>query len=148
MASIRAFAGRTLQRCYQHLPISWTTRLAIKDAVFRTFAPVLKHTNVYRRWYAFGQQRGAAVVDVPLPAPLPRLADPAVSVSGEPNPAARWMHDVIGNALVQTSLLSWQGWIALVFQVLGVGVAAWFLLIRPRQRRRAERAASRVPATV
>ena len=54
----------------------------------------------------------------------------------------------IGNALVQTSLLSWQGWIALVFQVLGVGVAAWFLLIRPRQRRRAERAASRVPATV
>ena len=54
----------------------------------------------------------------------------------------------IGNALVQTSLLSWQGWIALVFQVLGVGVAAWFLLIRPRQRHRAERAASRVPATV
>ena len=54
----------------------------------------------------------------------------------------------IGNALVQTSLLSWQGWIALVFQVLGVGVAAWFLLIRPRHRRRAERAASRVPATV
>ena len=54
----------------------------------------------------------------------------------------------IGNALVQTSLLSWQGWIALVFQVLGVGVAAWFLLIRPRQRRRAERAASSVPATV
>ena len=32
--------------------------------------------------------------------------------------------------------------------VLGVGVAAWFLLIRPRQRRRAERAASSVPATV
>ena len=54
----------------------------------------------------------------------------------------------IGNALVQTSLLSWQGWIALVFQVLGVGAAAWFLLIRPRQHRRAERAASRVPATV
>lgn len=50
--------------------------------------------------------------------------------------------------LVQTSLLSWQGWIALVFQVLGVGAAAWFLLIRPRQRRCAERAASCVPATV
>lgn len=54
----------------------------------------------------------------------------------------------IGNALVQTSLLSWQGWTALVFQVLGVGAAAWFILIRPRQRRRAERAASRVPVTV
>ncbi len=103
MASIRAFAGRTLQRCYQRLPISWSTRLAIKDALFRTFAPVLKHTNVYRRWYAFGQQRGAAVADVPLPAPLPRLDDPAVSISGEPNPAARWMHDVIGNALVPRS---------------------------------------------
>ena len=54
----------------------------------------------------------------------------------------------IGNALVQTSLLSWQGWIALVFQVLGVGAAAWFLLISPRQRRRAERAATRVPTAV
>ncbi|WP_315583444.1 YeeE/YedE family protein [Actinomyces viscosus] len=54
----------------------------------------------------------------------------------------------IGNALVQTSLLSWQGWTALVFQVLGVGAAAWFILIRPRQLRRAKRAAARVPATV
>ena len=54
----------------------------------------------------------------------------------------------IGNALVQTSLLSWQGWTALVFQVLGVGAASWFLLIRPRQRRRAERATVRVPASV
>lgn len=49
----------------------------------------------------------------------------------------------IGNALVQTSLLSWQGWVALVFQVLGVGAAAWATLIRPRQRRRAQRAAQR-----
>ena len=54
----------------------------------------------------------------------------------------------IGNALVQTSLLSWQGWTALVFQVLGVGAASWFLLIRPRQRRRAARATVRVPASV
>ena len=53
----------------------------------------------------------------------------------------------IGNALVQTSLLSWQGWIALVFQVLGVGAAAWFILIRPRQRRRAQRADTPVPPT-
>ncbi|RJF44842.1 YeeE/YedE family protein [Actinomyces sp. 2119] len=47
----------------------------------------------------------------------------------------------IGNALVQTSLLSWQGWMALTFQVLGVGAAAWATIIRPRQRRRAARAA-------
>ena len=53
----------------------------------------------------------------------------------------------IGNALVQTSLLSWQGWTALVFQILGVGASAWFLLIRPRQRRRAERTAAHIPTT-
>ncbi len=47
----------------------------------------------------------------------------------------------IGNALVQTSLLSWQGWTALVFQVLGVGATAYFTLIRPRNQRRAARAA-------
>lgn len=47
----------------------------------------------------------------------------------------------IGNALVQTSLLSWQGWVAFTFQILGVGAAAWVTLIRPRQRRRAQRAA-------
>lgn len=49
----------------------------------------------------------------------------------------------IGNALVQTSLLSWQGWVALVFQVLGVGAAAWVTLIRPREQRRRARAARR-----
>lgn len=54
----------------------------------------------------------------------------------------------IGNALVQTSLLSWQGWIALVFQILGVGAAAWVLLIRPRQKRRAARAARAAAADV
>ena len=49
----------------------------------------------------------------------------------------------IGNALVQTSLLSWQGWIALAFQILGVGAAAWVTIIRPRERRRRARALRR-----
>lgn len=53
----------------------------------------------------------------------------------------------IGNALVQTSLLSWQGWVALVFQILGVGAAAWVLLIRPRQRRAAARQAASAETT-
>ncbi|MDO4901627.1 YeeE/YedE family protein [Actinomyces sp.] len=53
----------------------------------------------------------------------------------------------IGNALVQTSLLSWQGWTALVFQVLGVGAAAYVTLIRPRNRRRAARAAAAATAS-
>lgn len=47
----------------------------------------------------------------------------------------------IGNALVQTSLLSWQGWTALVFQVVGVGIAAYVTLIRPRRARRRARQA-------
>ena len=54
----------------------------------------------------------------------------------------------IGNALVQTSLLYGRAGSHWSSRLLGVGVAAWFLLIRPRQRRRAERAASSVPATV
>jgi len=53
----------------------------------------------------------------------------------------------IGNALVQTSLLSWQGWIALVFQILGVGAAAWATLIRPREQRRRARAAQATAET-
>ncbi|VEG26338.1 YeeE/YedE family protein [Actinomyces howellii] len=55
----------------------------------------------------------------------------------------------IGNALVQTSLLSWQGWIALVFQVLGVGLSAYLTLIRPRRARRLarEEALSRAAAS-
>ena len=53
----------------------------------------------------------------------------------------------IGNALVQTSLLSWQGWIALVFQILGVGGAAWATLIRPREQRRRARAAQATAET-
>lgn len=41
----------------------------------------------------------------------------------------------IGNALVQTATLSWQGWIALLFQILGVGIAAWFVIVRRRKQR-------------
>ena len=53
----------------------------------------------------------------------------------------------IGNALVQTALLSWQGWIALAFQVLGVGAGAYVTIIRPRRARRlARQAAPRPPA--
>ena len=52
----------------------------------------------------------------------------------------------IGNGLVQTSLLSWQGWLALVFQIVGAGAAAYVTIIRPREQRRRERAAARAQA--
>lgn len=52
----------------------------------------------------------------------------------------------IGNGLVQTSLLSWQGWLALVFQVVGAGAAAYVTIIRPREQRRRARAAARAKA--
>jgi len=97
MSPVRAMAGRALQSVYRRMPVAWETRLAIKNAVFTTFAPVLKHTNVYRRWYAFGAQRGFVAVDVP-PAPLPRLPDPEVSADGEPNASARWIRDVLDRA--------------------------------------------------
>jgi glycosyltransferase involved in cell wall biosynthesis/GT2 family glycosyltransferase len=102
MTSIRSLVGRALQNLYLRMPISWKTRLAIKDALFRAFAPLLKHTNVYRRWYAFCQQRGSVVASVPPP-PLPRLPDPEISLAGQPNASARWMRDVIDNALVPRS---------------------------------------------
>ena len=103
MSSVRALAGRALQSVYRRMPMSWKTRLAIKNAVFTAFAPLLKHTNVYRRWYAFGVQRGFAAEDVPPPAPLPQLPDPEISADGQPNAAAQWMRDVLGNAQVPRS---------------------------------------------
>jgi len=42
----------------------------------------------------------------------------------------------IGNGLVNTALLAWQGWVAMPFMLAGSWVATYFLMVRPRQRSR------------
>lgn len=43
----------------------------------------------------------------------------------------------IGNGLVMTAMMTWQGWIALVFMILGVWVASYFVFVRPTKQRAA-----------
>lgn len=38
----------------------------------------------------------------------------------------------IGNALTQTAVMTWQGWIALLFMILGTWFASYFVFVRPR----------------
>lgn len=48
----------------------------------------------------------------------------------------------IGNGLVMTAMLTWQGWIGLVFMILGVWTASWMLYVRPQQKAKLNRAAA------
>ncbi|CRL45913.1 hypothetical protein SGGMMB4_04059 [Sodalis glossinidius str. 'morsitans'] len=47
----------------------------------------------------------------------------------------------IGNGLVMTAMLTWQGWIGLAFMILGVWTASWYLFVHLR-RQETVRAAS------
>lgn len=49
----------------------------------------------------------------------------------------------IGNGLVMTAMLTWQGWIGLVFMILGVWSASFLLYVRPRQKAQLAAAAAR-----
>lgn len=40
----------------------------------------------------------------------------------------------IGNGLVMTAMLTWQGWVGLAFMILGVWTASWYLFVRPRRQ--------------
>ncbi len=48
----------------------------------------------------------------------------------------------IGNGLVMTAMLTWQGWIGLAFMILGVWTASWFLYVRPQRKARVSAAAA------
>lgn len=40
----------------------------------------------------------------------------------------------IGNGLVMTAMMTWQGWVGLVFMILGVWAASWMLYVRPQRK--------------
>ena len=45
----------------------------------------------------------------------------------------------IGNGLVMTSLMTWSGWVALLFMILGTWTASYFVFVRPAKKRAAAR---------
>lgn len=42
----------------------------------------------------------------------------------------------IGNGLVMTAMMTWQGWISLLFIMLGTWTASYFVFIRPQAKRK------------
>ena len=40
----------------------------------------------------------------------------------------------IGNALVMTALMTWQGWISMIFMILGTWTATYFVFVRGRKK--------------
>lgn len=52
----------------------------------------------------------------------------------------------IGNGLVMTAMMTWQGWIALLFMILGTWTASYFVFVRPQANKKS--AATQRTATV
>ncbi|SDC85225.1 hypothetical protein SAMN05421663_104314 [Terribacillus halophilus] len=50
----------------------------------------------------------------------------------------------IGNGLVMTAMMTWQGWISLAFMILGTWTASYFVYVRPRKK--AKQTTHAVPA--
>ncbi|GIP26779.1 UPF0394 inner membrane protein YeeE [Paenibacillus sp. J23TS9] len=40
----------------------------------------------------------------------------------------------IGNGLVMTAMMTWQGWVSLIFMILGTWTASYFVFVRPRSK--------------
>ena len=47
----------------------------------------------------------------------------------------------IGNGLVMTAMMTWQGWVALMFMILGTWTASYFVYVRPRAKTNRQQAA-------
>jgi len=47
----------------------------------------------------------------------------------------------IGNGLVMTAMMTWQGWVSLLFIVLGTWTASYFVYVRPRMQARKQQSA-------
>lgn len=48
----------------------------------------------------------------------------------------------IGNGLVMTAMMTWQGWVSLVFMILGTWTASYFVYVRPRTKAKLKQSAS------
>ena len=49
----------------------------------------------------------------------------------------------IGNGLVMTAMMTWSGWVSLLFMILGTWTASYFVFVRPQQKARAARLAAK-----
>lgn len=54
----------------------------------------------------------------------------------------------IGNGLVQTAMMTWQGWVALAVMILGTWTASYFVYVRPRSRKTGARTSASVQTAV
>lgn len=52
----------------------------------------------------------------------------------------------IGNGLVMTAVMTWQGWVGLIFMILGTWTASYFVYVRPRQKAKAAKLKEQVAA--
>lgn len=50
----------------------------------------------------------------------------------------------IGNGLVMTAMMTWSGWTALVFMILGTWTATYFVFVRPQKKARAAHATAQL----
>ncbi|MBY0122079.1 YeeE/YedE family protein [Bacillus sp. S/N-304-OC-R1] len=50
----------------------------------------------------------------------------------------------IGNGLVMTAMMTWQGWVSLVFMILGTWTASYFIFIRPTVKKKAVNAGTTI----
>lgn len=48
----------------------------------------------------------------------------------------------IGNGLVMTAMMTWQGWVSLAFMILGTWTASYFVYVRPRAKTKANPSAA------
>ncbi|QAY68596.1 YeeE/YedE family protein [Paenibacillus protaetiae] len=53
----------------------------------------------------------------------------------------------IGNGLVMTAMMTWQGWVSLVFMILGTWTASYFVFVRPRTKAKRQASAATAAAT-
>lgn len=90
---MKSAIGRCVRACYLRMPLSWEQRLAAKDALFTLAAPLLRRTNVYRRWYEHRARNDAVDAGEVATPPPPPTADAT----------ARWAREVFATATVSRS---------------------------------------------